>query len=723
MNTTPKMATNRLLTTALRAYQNAPNPVETPKIFGTTTTLLTHLNNPLNLSLLTTHFLTARTIWQNPPDLQLCLRIVSIYNTAAIHVRRNELQNATSPTVQPPVGSGLSSDDWARAVAKGLDERSSRWQHVLVLTGILMGMESENRASLSPSLRANLEQAVVTAANLSLHDHLQTGPLGRVAVAVALTYAFPLLSPPVMRQVDMNALLPALMEAMLGEEGVQHGDFVSSLTQDITPGQTILWRSNSPSAVRLRKVESRPVLQNMGPLSRLMAFAVQHATDPNIVLRVHDQLLDFTGELWKKWSHCPLSAIDVSVEGAVLSPETLQDSYAKLWQLFKKILYAVATISQAIVGRSLIDPSIRNDIVAPSLAAKTLLILRNLSFISTRQGASLFQFYTFTFLTSLDIITRYPGACESFLRETQPPPPQTGNVVPSPVIQATTLFYLNVAEHLPLALPTPVCEELIIAPATAYLSPTSWLTSPANANPPSSLTLDLFESAHSAVLSVLSCPEHGAAAATHIPFYVDALLASFPARISPRQFRVAFRTVVQIASPPHPLSAVAPELSEILLETLRFRAVEGGASTAPLPPPVGEQPTITSTPQQQGKERGDTTQLLSEQTTLVLALLDALPHVPLHALEEWLTRAAETVNAVADSAMREVVRRRFWDVLAAEMDVERAALCVAWWGSAGGREMVVLGRPRPAEPPEPSAGYLMSGALGEPTQTGDGSRL
>ncbi|KAI6092587.1 hypothetical protein F4821DRAFT_224424 [Hypoxylon rubiginosum] len=721
------MATNRLLTTALRAYQNAPNPAETPKILGTTTTLLTHLNNPLNLSLLTTHFLTARAIWQGPRDLQLCLRIVSIYNTAAIHVRRNELQNADSSTVQPPVGSGVSSDDWARAVAKGLDDRSSRWQHVLVLTGILMGMESENRGSLSSSLRSNLEQAVVTAANLSLHDHLQTGPLGRVAVAVALTYAFPLLSHPVMGQIDMNALLPALIEALLGEEGVQNGDFVSSITEDITPGRTISWHGNMPSVARLQKLEGRPVAQNMGPLSRLVAFAVQHATDSNIVLRVHDQLLDFTAGLLDKWSHCPLSAVDISVEAAVLSPETLRDPYPKLWQLSKKILYAVATISQSIVGRSLIDPSIRNDIVAPSLAAKTLHTLRNLSFVSTRQGASLFQFYTFTFLTSLDIITRYPAACESFLRETQPPPPQTGNVVPSPVIQATTLFYLNVAEHLPLALATPVCEALIIGPATAYLSPTSWLTSPANANPPSSQTLDLFESAHSAVLSVLSCPEHGAAAAAHIPFYVDALLASFPARISPRQFRVAFRAVVQIASPPSPLAAVQPELAEILLETLRFRAVDGGASIVPLLPPVGEQPAAASNQQQQVGGAGagaEPNQLISEQTALILTLLDALPYIPLHALEEWLARAAETMNAVADPAMRQVVRQRFWDVLAAEMDVERAALCVAWWGTAGGREMVVLGRPRPVDDP---TAFLMSGALGVGGEAqrggGDGSRL
>ncbi|XXH05008.1 farnesyl cysteine-carboxyl methyltransferase [Hypoxylon texense] len=722
------MPADRLLATVLRAYQNDPNPAETDKILGTTATLLTSLNNPLNLSLLTSHFLTARAIWQFPDGLRTCLRILSIYNTAAIHVRKNELQNAELARGQPPVGSGVRSDSWARAVAKGADDRSSRWQHVLVLTGILMGMEAEDRRSLSRGLRSTLEQAVVTAANLSLHDPLRTGPLGRGAVVLALTYAFPLLSHPARQQVDGNALLPALIDAMLGEEGFQHGDFVSPIANDIAPGQNISWHANSPSATRLQKLESRPLAQNMGPLSRLAAFTVQHATDSNIVLRAHDQLLSFTAGLLDKWSHCPLSAIDISVETKVLSPETVQGPHRMLWQLLKKILYTIVATLQSVVGRSLLDPSIRNDIVGPSVAAKTLHSLRNLSFISTRQGASSFQVYTFTYLTSLDIITRYPDACVSFLQETQPPLPQTGNVVPSPVIQATTLFYLNTAEHLPLALPTPACEALVITPAASYLSTTSWLTSPANSHPPSSLTLELFESAHAAVLSALSCPQHSPVAASLVPFYVDALLASFPARISPRQFRLAFRAVVQIASPPYPLSASDPDLAETLLEMLRFRALEGGASTAPLLPPAGDQaaPTTTISAGQKGgaDQQQQQQHPISEQAALVLALLDALPYLPPPALEEWLTRAAETMNAVADPAMREVARRRFWDVLVGgEMDVERSALGVAWWGTAGGREMVLMGRPRPGPGPGLGEGgdFMMSGALVQ--EEGKGSRL
>ncbi|KAI1476027.1 peroxin 8 [Daldinia eschscholtzii] len=709
------MPGDRLLATVLRAFQNAPNPTETDKIFATTTSLLTSLNNPLNLSLLTSHFLTARSIWQSPDGLRTCLRIISVYNTAAIHVRKNEIENATLPRGRPPVGSGVHSEVWARAVAKGTDDRSGRWQHVLVLTGILMGMEGEDRRSLSRSLRSTLEQAVVTAANLALQDPSRTGPLGRGAVVLALTFAFPLLHESAKQLLNGNALLPATVEAMFGDEGLQHGDFLSSIANDIVPGQIIKWNHDSPSVARLQKLESRPLAQNMGPLSRLASFAVQHATDPNVVLQAHEAILGFTAALLNKWTHCPLSAIDLSVESAALSPEVLLGPWPNLWQLFKKILYTVAATTQAVVGRSLLDPYLRNDAVAATTAARTLHILRNLSFISTRQGASSFQVYTFTYLTSLDIITRYPDACVSFLRDTQPPSPQTSNVVPSPVIQALTLFYLNTAEHLPLSLPTRACEDLIVTPATAYLAPsTSWLASPAN-NPPSSLTLDLFESAHSAILSSLSCPQHSALAASLIPFYVETLLSSFPSRISPRQFRLAFRTVMQISSPPFPLSASHPDLSETLLETLRFRAVAPDVSTTPLPPT--EQAQAPAAGGGAGAEDP-----VSEQSALVLALVDALPHVPLHAVKEWLARAAETMNAIRDARLRDGVRRRFWDVLVnGEMDVERAAVGVAWWGTAGGREMVLHGYPRPEERSSAGSGgggggggegeFMMSGAL------------
>ncbi|GAW22238.1 hypothetical protein ANO14919_117740 [Xylariales sp. No.14919] len=667
------MSADRLLNTVLRAYQDTPNPSQTDKILGTTNTLLTSLNNPLNLSLLTSHFLIARSIWQQPDGLRTCLRIISIFNTAAIHVRRNELDNANLHMGQLPVGSGVHAEGWARAVAKGLDDRSSRWQHTLVLAGILMGMEGEDRRSLSWNLRFTLEQAVVTAANLALEDNSRTGLLGRGAVVLALTYAFPLLSGASKALLNGNALLPAVVEAMLGEEGFQNGEFIREVEDDIAPAHGLGWPVNSPSIRRIQQLESRPLAQNMGPLSRLGVFAVEHAGDSNIVLRIQDDLVSFTADLLRKWEHCALSLVDLSVESAKLSAEILQSSWPMLWQLLKQIMFAVVSILQPIVGRCLLDPRLHNDKVAPTLATKSLYILRNLTFISSRQGGNTFQVYTFTYLTSLDILTRYPGACTRFLQETLPPPTAT---VPSPVHQALTLFYLNTAEHFPLSLSTASVEILIIAPATANLSPTSWLISPAN-TPPSSLTLELFESSHAALLSVFSCPQHSTLTAPLIPFYIEILLSSFPTRISPRQFRLAFRTVMQVASPPYPISVTHPELSETLLEMLRFRAE--GASTAPLPPT----PDALSLPAE-NQQAESTPGLISEQTALVLALADALPYLPVRLVNEWLSRVAEASNAILDPQMRNIARRRLWEVLAnGELDVDRAMTGVTWWGTCG----------------------------------------
>ena len=91
------MPADRLLNQLLALYQTVHDDAQTDRIFGTTLSLLTELSNPLNLSLLTSQFLHAPAIWHqsHAPDplRSICLRVLGVYNTAAIHVRRNELEN------------------------------------------------------------------------------------------------------------------------------------------------------------------------------------------------------------------------------------------------------------------------------------------------------------------------------------------------------------------------------------------------------------------------------------------------------------------------------------------------------------------------------------------------------------------------------------------------------------------------------------------------------
>lgn len=686
------MSVDRLLTTTLRAYQAPPAPAETDKLLARTVTLLTNLNNPLNLSLLTSHLLTARALWDLPDVLPLCLRVVGIYNTAAVHVQRHERENAALAWGQKPVGSGLACEPWARAVAKGADDRSPRWKHLLVLTGLLMGLEGRETGPFASGLRSTLEQAVVTAANLALQHPAPGQDLPVHAVALALSYAFPMLSEHAKRSLNASMLLPVAIHAMTGPEGFQNAQFLRAISAGNVAGHETFYRPSPGSFVQVQQLESRPLAKNMGPLSRLAAFAVQHAADPTLVLQALDHLLLFSDEVLERWRQCAFASIDESTEAAVLAPEMLQGPWVMLWQLLRKIMYTIVATLQPIVARCLLDPHLRNATTAPRVAIKTLRALRNLCFISSRQGADAFQVYTFTYLTAIDILTRSPHACVSFLQEIQAPAPQEpSSVALTPLDQVLTLFYLNTAEHLPLSLPTPAAENLVLTVATTHL---------ASAGPPTAFSLPLYEAAHSTVLSVLSCPQHAPLAVAVIPFYIDTLLGSFPARIHPRQFRLAFKTIMQVASPPFPVAAGHPDLAETLLEMLHFRSLS--ASTHALPPDPAPSGPSGAAPADQASPPPP----LSEQTTLVLALIDSLPFLPLDIVEEWLTRTAEAMNEVADPVMREVVRKRFCDVLVSgEMDVERASVGVAWWGTGGGREMVLLNAPRGNQ-------FMMSGALG-----------
>lgn len=674
------MPADRMLNTVLLYYQDIHDVLKTEQIIGTTTHLLTQLSNPLNLGVLTSQLLTARAIWHNPDGLRTAIRIISIYNTASSRIHEHETERIADKGPGPREGGGLRCDQWTTAVVKGADDRSRRWQHLLVLTGVLMGMEGNDKRALSRSLRNTLESAVVIAANLALETHIQDGPLAGPSIVMSLNFAFPFLSDYQRARINSNALLTITTRAMTGDEGFYDGQFLEVIGLETagTADSFLAWPVNAPSFQFLQDLDRRPLMANMGPLSKLAGFAVQHATDTRVVLRAQESLLVFSRRVLETWQRITFSDIDPAVEGSRLSMETVQNTWPALWQVLKKMLFGVVATLQAITSRSLLDPNMLNGKAAPVIAAKTLHILRNLSFISSRNGNSAFQVYTFTYMTSIDVLSRNTAASEKFLAESRSIDP---TVTPTTHTQRTLdLFFLNIAEHLPLSLSTNACDDLIIKPALAYLCHTGPMT-PA--------MVELFESAHSAVLSVLCCPQHSPLTIRMAPFYIVKLFESFPHYISPRQFRVAFKTVVQIVSPPFPIAAAEPHLSETLLEMLRSYMTT--ADTTPLP--------LTDVDVASNQDP------LSEQSSLALALIDSLPFLPLPLVEEWLTIAAQALNEISEPNLRETVKKRFWDILVSgEMDVERAAIGVAWFGTLGGRELVLFGGAS-NEPP------MMSGAI------------
>lgn len=716
------MSVERLLTNVLRLYQDVHDDDRTEQLYSTTTTLLTHLSNPLNITVLTSQLLNAPAIWERGDGMRACYRVISIFNSAATHVRKKELEAAklseqakhkqppqplplqTHPALSrasqgpppgstgsqagpPPVpqaprtGGGLSCDDWVSAVLKGADDKSSRWQHLLVFCGVLLGMTSQkdprNRHGLSYSMRNTVEQAIVTAVNLALRPNEQPHgqhrepepPAPPGPIALALTYAFPLLSKSSRLALDCDAIVPVALNGMTGADGLQDGLFLCTIDGDLKQsGNHFTWQESSPSALLLRQLEQKPLVNGLGPLSKVVGFAIEHARDANVVLQAQNDLLTFTQRLLHEWEASKLSEIEISEEEVFLTQETLQGPWVALWTLLRKVMYGSVAVLQTIVARSLLDPRMRNDTMAPVVASKTLKALRYLYFISSRNGSDAFQVYTFTYLTSVDNLARYSDACAAFLRDTKPLNP--GTIPPHPLHRTLDLFYLNVAEHLPLKLTPEDCDSLIVQPAMAYLTHHSTPLSPR--------MLELFEAAHSAVLSVLSCPHNAPVTVKLAPFYAEALFSAFPTYISPRQFRLAFKTLMQILSPPYPISSTHPQLAETLLEMVRFRI--GVASKVPLPPP--ETHVQSATPELP----------VSEQSTLVMTLIDSLPFLHLRIFEDWLTLAAHAVNQIEDVAMREAAKRRFWEILVSgEMDVERSAIGVAWWGTKGGRQAVLYG--------------------------------
>ncbi|KAL1843399.1 hypothetical protein VTJ49DRAFT_1749 [Mycothermus thermophilus] len=661
------MSVDRLLTTVLQLFQDVHDDARTEQLYASTTALLTSLSNPLNLSLLTSQLLTAPAIWARRDGMRACYRIISIYNTAAIHVRRNEIENAKNkikakkdahlqPPYPPPhpqrLGGGLSSDAWAAAVLKGADGHSGRWQHLLVFTGVLMGMEGADRRSLSPSMRRTVERAVVTAANLAVRIRDPEPPAPEGPVAMALNYAFPLLSEGSLAGLDCDALVPVVTRAMFGPDGLHDGLFLASIDQDVRQSdEKFAWLGDSPSYRHLQVLEARPIVASLGPLARLLGHAVEHARDATVVLQLQDDLVAFTGRLLHNWQANKLSELEASEESIFLTPETLETTWPVLWQFLKKVMYAVVAALHAIAARGLLDRRLRRHDTAPVVAVKTLHAFRNLYFISSRNGSDAFQAYAFTYLTSLDTLSRYGPASAAFLREIRNPA-AAPSIPPHPLHRTLDLFYLNTAEHLPLHLSPADCDLLIVQPAAAYLTP------PSPGEPLSPQMVQLFEAAHSAVLACLSCPHNAGLAAALVPFYAESLLAAFPAHVSPRQFRLAFATLLRILSPPAAISAEHPDLAEALLEMVRFRAVEDPRTGTTVLPSTPQSQSAPPPPPSSTAEP-----LVSEQSTLILTLVDALPHLRLDMLEEWMALDAAAIHAIADPMLREPVQRRFWEVL------------------------------------------------------------
>ncbi len=680
--------------------EEKPTPIEkpsltTPRLLDSSTTLLTLLSNPLNVTLFTSQLLSAPSIWQRPDGLRTTIRILSIFNTAAIRLLQQEIQSPPADTI--PFQPTLSKEEWAIAVIKGADERSPRWRHLCALAGLLIGFEGRGDHTVPRSLRHTLEASTVKAANLALEEGEAANELVANSIAMMLSHVFDFLSDREKPNLNHNLLLPVLYRAsFFSKDGLHLGYFLSSMDEDVlqNPGMKFDWSPMSGTYVQFQQMARGPLLSSLGSLSRLTAFSIEQIQNIDLLVTMMKDLSSFTQSLQVQWRQNKLSEIDASEEQMYLGEETLRTTLPPLWRTLRSTMFAIVVILRSLLGRTLGDVrmpisssrtktrkscTVRNTdfIPGPFMALQSLHTLRNLYFISSRMGSNTFSQYSFVYLTAIDILSQYPVQAEAFLMEVRSA--KISTIPQHPLDRCHDLFFLNTAEHFALVLTPQTCDTLLIEAATTYLG----LGSDAR-------LLEIFEAAHSVMLAVLSAPHNTNLLVRHIHPYVDALFLAFPQTLSPRQFRMAIKTLVRVTSPPSYIAELEPLLPSTLPELVRSRLESASAALLPQDPSSHDQIT------------------LSEQAALELALIDALAFLPMDQLEEWLSLVAESLTCVEDPSQRQTCKQRLWDTLSnGEMDVNRAALCVEWWGTRGGRQMVLYGSSKEKEGP------FMSGALVE----------
>ncbi|KAF2768643.1 hypothetical protein EJ03DRAFT_352008 [Teratosphaeria nubilosa] len=684
------MPADRLLGTLLRSLQTYTDQQDTPRLLGTASSLLTTLNNPLNVTLLTTQLLTAPAIWERLEGLRTCMRCLSVFHSAAQALVRHEktLRDKHASPDQDfaalQLEKTLPREDWIRAVVSGCDGHAPRWRHLLVIGGLLLGFGQSEGEDLSRSMWSTLEDGLVVAINASLDEMLDDDELGQQTIAVVLNHCFGILSDHERARLDCSRLLPVLMRSVLhSSEGLRSAYFLGAIDIDIKPVSDahFKWSKQSPSFHQIQTILSSPLSSSLGPLARLVSYAVEQVSEPRLVISALVDIENFARILYLQWRQLKLSEIDASEENIYLDHETLGETTPQLWKLLRSALYAITIIMRSVLGRMLGDAVLAAHTFAPGMAAQALNTLRYLYFISTRLGSSTFSQYTFTYLTAMDILASYPAEADAFLRDIRPA--ELGHVPRHPIERTLDLFFLNTAEHFTLCLSEQTCEDLLIAAATPYLA------AGRNNN-----LLPIFEAAHSVMLATFSAPQNAELTAKQLPFYVDALFKVFPNNLSSRQFRLAFKTLLRLASPPSVLAVSQPLLGATLLELLHAQASSAG--TIPLFPHSGPDASTEDVAE------------LSEQAVLTLTLLDTLTELPLDLLDEWLPIAADMANAIQDAVMKEHCKGHFWHILVdGEMDADRSQLCAAWWNTGGGREHLLFG---PRERSQADA-TVMSGAL------------
>ncbi|BFZ60355.1 hypothetical protein YB2330_001391 [Saitoella coloradoensis] len=399
-----------------------------------------------------------------------------------------------------------------------------------------------------------------------------------------------------------------------------------------------------------------PFYLSMGPYANVAASAAARCHDSRSIKSALVVIDAFSSSLRKAWENSPFSKVHQILEKEHFSEETTTSTTPLLWHVLKRISFATSIILHAAISNFIQSSATRNKAESSRMASFVVQIMHNLYFITARIGGDTVATYDFTFRVALDIICQRPGEADKLLTEMAPSvQPET---IYHPINMSTSLFFLNMSEHLAPVISPLLFKEIVFPVAQAYMK-----------TPVQVPCRPLFEAAHSVVLALIMAPQMKEMASEVVVGYAQNTLTAFPGDISPRQLSLAFATLVQATAQPAPLYAKHPELSEHVLDLLLQRAGVAHIGGCPV--------------------RLDDGGMVDEKSACLLAYADSLPHVAPENMIRRLELLAGEVGKLAGEERRRLVDK-LWNVIACELDVAKSELAVYWWHSFGGKDKTFI---------------------------------
>lgn len=148
-----------------------------------------------------------------------------------------------------------------------------------------------------------------------------------------------------------------LQASFYSHDGYRAGYFLANLDQDVIQVSKAQfgWSDRSPSYMHFSAMSSGPLVASMGPLSRIIAYAVQYCRDTSVIQNCVTDLASFASTLLQQWRQIKLSEIDVSEEQLYLDEPTMAKSLPQLWKVLRSCLFAAVIILTAVMSRVLRD--------------------------------------------------------------------------------------------------------------------------------------------------------------------------------------------------------------------------------------------------------------------------------------------------------------------------------------------------------------------------------